>query len=203
MSTTKAVTINFAYGSNLDAEQMATRAPGARLLGWARLRDWELQFRGVANVCERQGSEVLGALWSLTPNDLRRIDRYEGYPHLYSKRHVIVETEHGNRNAMVYVMTGTKGTRTSYGLAAPSDFYLRGIRNGYRQMQLPEALLDAAVAASRPQTSFHYDVPRELNVRSCQWCENTIDDPDLFLQLDDTCFSCWQEANSWYERRGR
>ena len=36
----------FAYGSNLDLEQMAQRCPDAETVGPVRLENYELRFRG-------------------------------------------------------------------------------------------------------------------------------------------------------------
>lgn len=36
----------FAYGSNLDLEQMAQRCPDAEIVGPVRLENYELRFRG-------------------------------------------------------------------------------------------------------------------------------------------------------------
>ena len=40
----------FAYGSNLDVQQMALRCPRARKLGRARLDGYELKFDGPATI---------------------------------------------------------------------------------------------------------------------------------------------------------
>ncbi len=196
----------FAYGSNMDGEQMVTRTPWARRVGWGRLKDWRLEFRGVADVAQVEGAEVVGALWEITPADLRRLDSYEGYPHMYGRQVVQVETLHGMRNAIVYVMTGRAGRRATTDLSAPSRYYLDGIRQGYRQLQLPQKSLDAAVvrSQSRPierryntaQTTFCYDVPRELELRTCEWCGEkspTVEHDDPSIPAD-CCEQCWIAA---------
>ena len=50
----------FAYGSNLDLEQMAQRCPDAEIVGPVRLENYELRFRGsgFATVAPRKGSVV-------------------------------------------------------------------------------------------------------------------------------------------------
>ena len=48
----------FAYGSNLDLEQMAQRCPDAEIVGPVRLENYELRFRGsgFATVAPKKGS---------------------------------------------------------------------------------------------------------------------------------------------------
>lgn len=50
----------FAYGSNLDLEQMAQRCPDAEIVGPVRLENYELRFRGsgFATVAPKKGSTV-------------------------------------------------------------------------------------------------------------------------------------------------
>ena len=49
----------FAYGSNLDLEQMAQRCPDAEIVGPVRLENYELRFRGSEKrqYCPRTGVE--------------------------------------------------------------------------------------------------------------------------------------------------
>ena len=63
-----------AYGSNLNVPQMRRRCPGATILGTAKLRGWELLFRGsktgsYLTIEEREGCEVPVAVWVVTPED--------------------------------------------------------------------------------------------------------------------------------------
>ena len=77
----------FAYGSNLDLEQMAQRCPDAKIVGPVRLENYELRFRGsgFATVAPRKGSVVYGLVWKLTPQCEQSLDRYEGYPRHYRR----------------------------------------------------------------------------------------------------------------------
>lgn len=124
-----------AYGSNCNLAQMAYRCPNATVVGPVTLRNYRLTFNGrarsggVANIRRRNGAEVKGLLWEITPACERSLDWYEGYPHLYEKKNVTVETEDGKRiKAMVYVMT--KGHEAP---AIPSNGYFRGIVEGFKQ----------------------------------------------------------------------
>ena len=83
----------FAYGSNLDLEQMAQRCPDALLVGPVTLQNYELQFRGsgFATVAPKKDCVVHGLLWKLTPSCEQSLDRYEGYPRHYIKEAVTVQ----------------------------------------------------------------------------------------------------------------
>ncbi|MFN2321544.1 MAG: gamma-glutamylcyclotransferase family protein [Trueperaceae bacterium] len=77
----------FAYGSNLDPEQMAERCPSAAFLHRALLEDFELAFTrwstrrrcGVADVVARPGSRVWGVVYALSEDEGRTLDGFEGY----------------------------------------------------------------------------------------------------------------------------
>lgn len=103
----------FAYGSNINLEQMAVRCPAAQVVGSAVLDGYELLFRGnrsgcgVATIEPLPGSQVHGLLWKLTPECERSLDVYEGYPRLYEKEDITVRTRDGSEVAvMAYIMTG-------------------------------------------------------------------------------------------------
>lgn len=76
----------FAYGSNLDVEQMRERCPSARPLFRARLPDHRLDFTylshrwagGAADVVPHFGDSVWGVVYELSVADLPRLDRQEG-----------------------------------------------------------------------------------------------------------------------------
>lgn len=70
----------FAYGSNMDEEQMASRCPGAEMLAKVTIPDhrFALDEAGVATILPAKGNHVEGLLWSVTPEDVKNLDRYEG-----------------------------------------------------------------------------------------------------------------------------
>lgn len=76
----------FAYGSNLDAEQMRARCPTARGLERARLCDHRLAFThyattwrgGAADVVRYAGAAVWGVVYAMGSGDFARLDRFEG-----------------------------------------------------------------------------------------------------------------------------
>ena len=132
----------FAYGSNINLDQMDYRCPNAEVVGPVTLDNYELLFRpsGVATIGPKEGSTVHGLLWQLTPDCERSLDRYEGYPHLYDKEPVTVRDAQGQEfTVMAYVMTERYLTP-----AVPPTSYYHGIEVGYRQNGLPVGALKKA-----------------------------------------------------------
>lgn len=76
----------FAYGSNMDEQDMRRRCPGSRPLGSARLDGHRLAFTrrsirsatGVADVLPTPGHTVWGALYELDEDEFEVLDRKEG-----------------------------------------------------------------------------------------------------------------------------
>ena len=96
----------FAYGSNLNVGQMAVRCPMAQLVCRAVLEGYELAFRcGVLTILPKAGGRIDGILWKVNDRDERALDRYEGYPHLYTKELLPVQTDSGPQTVVAYVMT--------------------------------------------------------------------------------------------------
>ncbi len=133
----------FAYGSNLNAEDLRHRCPEARPVRIARLDGWRLTFRGVADIEPAEDRKVHGALWLLSDRDVRSLDAYEGVPSHYDRRMVVVEGEFGPHEAMTYVMTRAE----HHGL--PLSWYLDCIEAGYRYWGLPIDELRRALRETR------------------------------------------------------
>lgn len=81
------MTLYFAYGSNMDPEQMVERLPRACCRGRGRLLEHRFACNKIgrdgsakANVTPSAGASVWGVVWELVPGDLRTLDEYEsGY----------------------------------------------------------------------------------------------------------------------------
>lgn len=122
----------FAYGANIDPERLGTRVPGARALGPAWLEGHGLSFAGssrtwggaVATILPARGERTLGMLYELPPGGLELLDRFEGYPHSYSRKAVIVRFGSGNARAATYFKQGEDFGR-------PSAAYIAAIEKAY------------------------------------------------------------------------
>ena len=78
----------FAYGSNMSYEQMKERCPDSKYVGVARLNGYKLDFTkmstirggGVADIVEAEKDCVYGVLYSITDDDLAKLDiKEQGY----------------------------------------------------------------------------------------------------------------------------
>lgn len=124
-----------AYGSNLNLPQMARRCPAAEVVASGALRGYGLVFRGgadhgVANIervtgAHREGTLLPVVVWSVNETDELALDRYEGFPVLYTKELVEVETAAGPVDAWAYIMT------PGHPVAVPSAYYIGLILEGY------------------------------------------------------------------------
>ncbi len=125
-----------AYGSNLNVRQMQMRCPGAKILGTANLKGWVLLFKGSKSgsyltIEKCDGGSVPVALWEVTEQDERALDRYEGFPTFYYKKNVKVHyrgIRTGLRrtvNAFVYIMHEDRP------IGIPSVTYMRTCLAGY------------------------------------------------------------------------
>lgn len=128
----------FAYGSNLDETQMRNRCANARPGARAVLADHALVFGGtskarggaVANVLPAPGGHVDGRLYELDETDLRRLDRWEGYPKIYDRIEKSVRNEHGRQvSAFVYLKPAERCP-----LGAPHADYYGQIRAAYERL---------------------------------------------------------------------
>ena len=54
-----------AYGSNINLQQMAYRCPHSRVAGTSEIKDFELEFRGVATIVPKKGASVPVLIWEL------------------------------------------------------------------------------------------------------------------------------------------
>lgn len=134
--------VYIAYGSNMNMEQMAIRCPNAKPIGKYTLYDYKLEFRRVANIIKCKGAKTPVALWSITENCEKSLDRYEGYPRLYRKEYVKLKINEKEVIGMVYVMNTGE-------IAEPSNNYYNVIKQGYKDFCINIAPLEKALIESQ------------------------------------------------------
>ena len=103
----------FAYGSNMDEEQMNGRCPGARKVGIAKLNAYRfiINSRGVASVVPDRKHTVHGVLWEISGDNAAALDSYEGVKHnFYHRVHVKVVLEELNEWLIVLMYIAADGT---------------------------------------------------------------------------------------------
>lgn len=136
-----------AYGSNMNLEQMSMHCPYAEVLCVGTLKDYRLTFRGdgsgagVANIQQENGSTVSVVLWIITTRCEKVLDIYEGYPRLYKKQTIKVETRYGMVEAMAYVMSKKYENKP----AIPGGRYYGIIQRGYEDHGLDTVPLIASL----------------------------------------------------------
>ena len=125
----------FAYGSNLSKKQMKERCPDSKPLSIVTLHNYKLVFvgwsrkwrGGVASIKPFRGERVLGAIYEISEEDLRRLDKYEGTPDAYTRVKVAVTNDFGERiEAVTYVKAGRLEE------TQPSKECLSALQQGYR-----------------------------------------------------------------------
>jgi gamma-glutamylcyclotransferase (GGCT)/AIG2-like uncharacterized protein YtfP len=154
------VALYAAYASNLDPEQMLTRAPHSPAQGTGWLQGWRLTFGGeelsfegaLATVVEDPGSQVFVMLYDVPVFDEPELDRWEGNAlGLYDKIRVRIAALEGDLTAWLYVLNGYEG-------GLPSARYLGMIA-------------DAAEIAGAPD-----DYVKDLRLRPCASVGASLDD---------------------------
>ncbi len=134
-----------AYGSNINLEQMAFRCPHSKVVGTSEIKDFELEFRGVATIVPKKGATVPVLIWELDARDLPTLNRYEGWPRLYRQEKMPFEMNGKSCEGMAYLMN--RGT-----ISPPSQQYYNTILQGYRENGLDESYLETAL-----KNSIHYE----------------------------------------------
>lgn len=130
-----------AYGSNINLEQMAFRCPHSKVVGTSEIKDFELEFRGVATIVPKENANVPVLIWELDERDLPILNRYEGYPSLYRQEKMSFELDGKTYEGMAYLMN--RGT-----IFPPSPQYYNTILQGYRENGLDESYLETALENS-------------------------------------------------------
>ena len=127
----------FAYASNLNRKQMGERCPESQPKFTATLHHyrlvfvgWSRQWRGgVASIRPFRGEKVRGAIYEVTEECLKRLDKYEGSD--YRRLNVIVNNEDGEPvEAVTYIRSGQADE------TKPSPEYLAVIQQGYKDWRL-------------------------------------------------------------------
>lgn len=142
----------FAYGSNMDWEQMKERAPSAEFLSVARLKDHRLAFSrrskhrggGSADALYDPGQELWGVVYQIDEQDFAELDRAEdiipgrarnGYRR--EKSRVCVDGDE-TRPLEVYIYFAVKEKDPP----PPSAPYIQQIVRGAKHWGLPEAYIE-------------------------------------------------------------
>lgn len=120
-----------AYGSNMSTRQMAFRCPDAKLVGTGYLKNHRLAFylhATVERVSSSNESTVPVAVWQISAQDEKNLDRYEGVPSYYSKRMRTVTMGDGSQiKGLIYLMEMKRDAQVQ-------PHYFNGILNAYKEL---------------------------------------------------------------------
>ena len=144
----------FAYGSNLDWEQMRQRCPSARFVCVAKLdgyrfgitRESTTRRCGVANCVPDEGSEVWGVVYEIDDIDIGALDNSEGYrPGRPREKNAYVREErHVYRDG---AMDDPLAVEVYFGIpkgdpSPPSGDYMRLVIDGALNWHLPQRYIE-------------------------------------------------------------
>ncbi|MDC0357983.1 gamma-glutamylcyclotransferase [Oligoflexia bacterium] len=131
----------FAYGSNMDLEQMQERCPASKVVSVGVLQDYRLDFThyatrwngGVGDVVPEGDATVWGLVFELPEEDLLRLDDFESRPHVYDRCLVNIKIESEVlKDVWVYTIQNRKP------FIAPSSRYLNTIKNAAKEWEFPK-----------------------------------------------------------------
>ena len=132
----------FAYGSNLNHEQIQIRCRDSKYIKNIFLEGYKLSFcavsrsYGVANIVKKTGSKVPGGLWKISESDEKELDIYEGYPTLYTKDYFKLN----NERVLFYII------KRNYVFKRPAREYVDIIHQGYKDCDLDNEYLKRRLA---------------------------------------------------------
>ena len=128
----------FAYGANLNLKHMKKMCPTMQKVQSYMLDGWELSFNKYADIRPNDGLGVYGALYYISDNDIKVLDKYEEG---YKKVNFTATLKSGKEEkCMVYMME--ERTKT----AKPDEQYFQTIVQGYADWNLPPQHLFNAIA---------------------------------------------------------
>ena len=138
-----------AYGSNLNITRMQYRCPSAELIGTTWLEDHRLVFRRSGSgfylsIDEKEYSHLPAAVWKISAEDEKSLDRYEGFPRHYRKKSVFVTVkndrgEEKRYKAIVYYLPESRPA------GKPADDYMDICIEGYHDLHLNMRYLEEAL----------------------------------------------------------
>ena len=124
----------FAYGSNMDRDQMDKRCPDSVPAGVVRLDGYRFLINtlGVATVLPHEDGVVHGLLWRVSASDEKTLDGYEGVEQgIYRKEKLYVKATGGStEKALIYIASDTEP-------GVPRPDYIERIITAAQEHRLP------------------------------------------------------------------
>ena len=103
----------FAYGNNMNPDIMKKRGVefverkkgiirGYRIIFNKKAKDNNYSYANIEHTGNKEDC-IEGILYQMDNNEMREIDKHEGFPTQYNKYRIEVETDEGNIQAIVYI----------------------------------------------------------------------------------------------------
>jgi cation transport regulator ChaC len=138
----------FAYGSNMNRDQIAERCPNYRLIGTGEVEGYRLIFPrssekrmcGVASIAESEGESVFGVVFELCANDVANLNKREGFDPTRDRsknsyNQIDVSVAMSDR---IYLDCFTYVAVSQPGEHLPNQSYMALITNGAKEHKLPD-----------------------------------------------------------------
>ena len=152
---------------------MAFRCPHSKVVGISEIKDYELEFRGVATIVPKENASVPVLIWELDERDLPVLNRYEGYPRLYRQEEMPFELNGQSYKGMAYLMNHGE-------ISPPSNKYYNTILQGYRENGLDESYLKNALENSIQMNLAEEEIDEDFDMEDF---EDIDFDNDFQLEL--------------------
>jgi cation transport regulator ChaC len=138
----------FGYGSNMDPAQMRERCPESDLAWFiAQAQNRTLWFPhnsgkrkgGVGSLKESEGDVVWGVVFSVSVRDLKRLDRFEGVSHSYTRDSLDVIAQDGSHQRVWTYFAVPDNPPKNY---TPHEDYIKLYIQGAECFGLPAAYIE-------------------------------------------------------------
>lgn len=128
----------FAYGTNLNLDQMKVRCPNIKIIKMVLLKDFTLYFtsRSIPSIKYEDNAETWGVLFDIDKSCENSLDKYEGFPTLYLKKNIeVIDKDGGKFDCFAYVANEVQEGK-------PGRQYLEKLLAGAVQNNLPEDYIE-------------------------------------------------------------
>ncbi len=146
----------FAYGSNLNTDQLKERGVSIKSSQKVKLPEWNLAFTiysdswggGVGDILPSKDEIVEGVVYRIDRESVRQLDHYEGRNlkddmevGMYRKQYIPVKMEDGWRTVLTYVVNRSIEHKLKVNLK-PSEEYMDTIISGAREHELSDHYIE-------------------------------------------------------------
>lgn len=142
----------FAYGNEMDADQMTEYCSSAKFIGTAQVAGYHVVFKGFpsghyAAMEEEADSLVYGVVWEIDDAEEDGLDRAHGIPNIYDKGDMTVTVDGKEYACLTYVMPADR----AYGL--PRASYYNKMEAAFAKYGFPKPVIDKTLSFTRAKVA--------------------------------------------------